>query len=137
MRTSASASRNAEWGAEMNPFQFEAPAWVNTTPENDPTACLDRARTASRAYYALGVQTGVHAMIEWCGVLSEHVRMLQHAHDVQGVDPRDVDQHSDLRLTVPSYMVVYFCAKLGCQLKPFIRGDAASWRREINKWFQE
>lgn len=121
----------------MNPFKFRAPAWVGTEPADDPEACLGRAHDAAQAYYPVGVQTGIHSMIEWCGVMTEHVRMLRHAYDVQGVDPRDVDQHSSLRIEVPPYMVAYLCEKLGCQLKPFIRGCSATWRREINKWFEE
>lgn len=32
-------------------------------------------------------------------------------------------------------MIEYFCEKLGCQLKPFIKANPAAWRREIDKWF--
>jgi hypothetical protein len=121
----------------MSVFKFAAPSWVNTAPVDDAEDSLRRAWDAARAYYPLGTQTGVHAMIEWCGVMSEYVNMLEYGYKRCGIDPRDVDQHGPARVAVPSYMVAYLCEKLGCQLKPFIRADAALWRREIDKWFKE
>jgi len=121
----------------MDLFTFNAPSWVNTAPVDDPEASLLRARQAALAYYSLGTQTGLHAMVEWCGVMCEHVKMLEYGYRQHGVDPRDVDQHGPASVAVPSHMVAYLCEKLGCQLKPFIRADAALWRREINKWFEE
>lgn len=122
----------------MNPFRFNTPAWLNTpTPKGGLSAeeALKRAHDAASAYYAMGAQTGVHSMIEWCGVMGEHVKMLAHAAQ-QGLDPRDVDQHGPTVVTVPGFMVDYFCEKLGCQIKPFIRADKETWRRAIDRWFE-
>ena len=121
----------------MNPFNFKPPAWTNTpAPHDDPEGALERAGDLSSSYYALGTQTGVHSMIEWCGVMGEYVRMLRYAYEQEGVPPDQVDQHSGTKVDAPEYMVAYFCEKLGCQLKPFIRGNKAVWKREINKWFE-
>ena len=123
----------------MNPFAFRAPAWLNAPPPAEGISAkdaLDRAREAAGAYYPIGVQTGVHSMIEWCGVMGEHVRMLEEAHK-QGLDPREVDQHGSTTFAVPNFMVDYFCEKLGCQIKPFIRADRETWRRAIDRWFKE
>jgi hypothetical protein len=62
--------------------------------------------------------------------------MLGEAHK-QGLDPRDVDQHGSTTFSVPNFMVEYFCEKLGCQIKPFIRADKATWKRAIDRWFKE
>ena len=120
------------------PFTFVAPDWLNKVKPSDMTAeeALHRAREAASAYYPIGVQTGVHSMIEWCGVMGEHVKMLAHAAS-NGHDPREIDQHHEGAIEVPGYMIAYFCEKLGCQIKPFIRADTATWRRAIDRWFEE
>lgn len=119
----------------MNPFVYKPPAWANTNAPHDAEGALERADQLARSYYALGAQTGVHAMIEWCGVMGEHVKMLRYAYEEKGIDPDAVDQHSATAVDVPDFMVEYLCEKLGCQLKPFIRGNKAAWRRAVNKWF--
>lgn len=122
-----------------NPFVFRVPDWANKQLDaSSAEDALARAWDLSRAVYPLGVQSGIHSMIEWCGVMGEYVKMLTEAHE-QGLDPREVDQHhAGSVVTVPDYMVEYFCEKLGCQLKPFIRGtNKATWRRHIIAWFEE
>lgn len=124
---------SAVWDA----FRFSAPTWANSSSGGLTAAqALQRARDLATSYYPLGTQTGIHSMIEWCGVMGEYVKMLEAAAS-QGLDPREVDQHGFTVVTVPDYMVQYFCEKLGCQLKPFIRGtNRAIWRRCINEWFE-
>lgn len=75
-------------------------------------------------------------MIEWCGVMTEYVKMLEQA-SKDGLDPRNVDKHHSANVTVPAFMIDYFCEKLGCQLIPFIRGNPAQWRTNIDGWFKE
>ena len=95
-----------------------------------------RAKDLADSYYALGVQSGIHSMIEWCGVMGEYCKMLECAVEV-GVDPREVDQHhKDCEVAVPEFMVEYFTEKLGCQLKPFIRADRPLWRKLLEDWFE-
>jgi hypothetical protein len=119
------------------PFHYETPAWANTRPtELAAGEALQRAEDLANAYYPLGSQTGIHSMIEWCGVMGEYVKMLRHVFD-HGIDPREVDQHhEDCAVSVPDFMIAYFCEKLGCQLKPFIRADPGLWRSAIEKWFK-
>lgn len=119
----------------MNPFVYRPPAWANTNAPHDAKGALERADQLSRSYYALGAQTGVHAMIEWCGVMGEHVKMLRYAYEEKGISPDQVDQHSDTKVDVPEFMVEYLCEKIGCQLKPFIRANKAAWRQAVDKWF--
>jgi hypothetical protein len=122
----------------MSLFAFQAPGWANLKSEVlDARQALLRARDLAQSYYPLATQTGIHSMIEWCGVMGEYVKMLEEA-AAQGLDPREVDQHGSAAVTVPDFMIQYFCEKLGCQLKPFIRGtNKAAWRRYINEWFEE
>lgn len=135
--TTTPAEDNGGGSSSWNPFAFVPPVWLNqrSLPEEGPSEALQRAKEAASAYYAMGVQTGVHSMIEWCGVMGEYVKMLEYAHTVLGVDPDEVDQHSGVTATALPYMVEYLCEKLGCQLKPFIHGDPETWRKAINKWF--
>ena len=56
--------------SRKNPMRFNMPPWLNMSldpddPLND-TQKLIRAEEAAKAYYAMGVQTQVHSMIEWC-----------------------------------------------------------------------
>ena len=119
----------------MNPFHFQAPPWANTASATQDSERLDRAHSASQAYYALATQTGIHSMIEWCGVMTEYAFMLRHVHMAHGVSPDAVNQHSDVHAAVPEHMADYLCEKLGCQLKPFIRANPELWRELIDKWF--
>lgn len=119
----------------MNPFHFQAPAWVNAGSAADESERLDRAHDAAQAFYALGAQTGIHAMIEWCGVMTEYANMLRDVYRNQGVSPDAVNQHSGLPVHVPEFMAAYLCEKLGCQLKPFIHANPQLWRGLIDKWF--
>jgi len=120
-------------------FDFKAPPWTNSSRQVTLGAedALRRARDLSSSYYALATQTGIHSMIEWCGVMSEYVNMLGYAFTEQKVDPREVDQHSGTAISAPEYYIAYICEKLGCQLKPFIKANKSAWRREINRWFEE
>lgn len=122
---------------QVSPFAFVAPAWAND-PKGDLTAqqALDRAGELASSYYPLGVKTGIHSMIEWCGVMTEYVKMLQVAME-SGHDPREVDQHHGIPVSVPDFMIAYFCEKLGCQLKPFIAADTTLWRAAIEQWFPQ
>lgn len=121
-----------------NPFAFRPPAWANSPSRpGTPDDALKRSNDLASSYYALAVQTGIHSMIEWCGVMSEHVKMLRTAYKEHGIEPDRVDQHSGTAVPVPDYMVEYMCEKLGCQLKPFIRANRAKWRAEVDKWFRD
>lgn len=119
----------------MDILAFRPPAWANDGKRDiSAEEAMQRARDLAASYYSLGVQTGIHAMIEWCGVMGEHVKMLEEAVK-QGFDPREVDQHRGMSVVVPGFMVEYFCEKLGCQLRPFIHANRTQWRKEIDKWF--
>lgn len=124
--------------ASLFPFIFQKPAWANQK-RGDLSAfdVLERARDLAHSYYPLATQTGIHSMIEWCGVMGEYVRMLETAYKEHQIDPRSVDQHSGETVPCPPFMAEYFCEKLGCQLKPFIRANKVMWRREIDKWFEK
>jgi hypothetical protein len=84
----------------------------------------------------LATQTGVHAFIEWCGVMTEHIKIMECALS-KGVQPDDLDQHKGASFDAPGFMVAYLCEKLGCQLKPLIHADKKTWKREIDKWFKD
>lgn len=116
------------------PFVFSAPAWTNNPSAATPG--LTKARELADCWYPLAAQTGIHSMIEWCGVIGEYVRMLGVAEE-SGIPADQVDQHhEDCVVAIPNFMVEYFCEKLGCQLKPFIRHNPALWTKVIRLWFE-
>lgn len=121
----------------FGPFLFQAPTWTNGPAVNDTDAqaVLQRAHEAAQAIYGLLTQTGCHAMIEWCGVLSAYVEMLSEAVR-QGADPLEINQHLPTQAEVPDHKVRYVMEKLGCQLKPFIRANPELWREAVERWFQ-
>lgn len=121
------------------PFHATLPSWVNTRSiPLDGEQALKRTEEISALIWQVGIQSGVHSLIEWCGVLAEHVKMLRWAHTNNSeIDVRELNQHSGQVAKVPSFMVGYLTEKLGCQLKPFIRADPKLWRKHINKWFEE
>lgn len=123
-------------GGKPNPFSFQAPNWVNTRPPDDPQAALGRAMSAANLFYPLAQQTGIHAMIEWCGVMVEYVHMLEEVAKA-GQDPREVDKHHSTSAEIPDFMIEYFCSKLGCQLIPFIKANPAAWQQQFNGWVKE
>lgn len=118
------------------PFTFKAPAWLNGPAAESIEESLKRAFDIASSYYAAGVQTGIHSMIEWCGVMTEYCKMLDEAHKL-GHDPREVDKHHEGSVDLPSYMVEYFCSKLGCQLIPFMKGNLPLWKKELDGWIKE
>ena len=115
-------------------FTFVMPKWANTVQPTTEEEKLKRALDLSQAYYPLGVQTGVHAMIEWCGILGDYVRLLREAVNA-GTPIDDIDQHSNVAVDIPLGTISYFCGKLGCLIKPFIKANPKAWRKEINHWF--
>lgn len=123
----------------LDVFKFKLPDWVNGDKKAEtPQEKLDRAHDVAQAFYALGIQTGIHSMIEWCGVMTEYVKMLKYAYDTHGIPPDEVDKHSGTAVDLPIYMVEYFCEKLGCQLIPFIKGDyETKWEKQFLGWISE
>jgi hypothetical protein len=119
-----------------SPFHYFPPPWANTPQPTSDREMLERAEELARAYYPLGVQTGIHSMIEWCGIMAEYAKMLRFAHTEKAISPNKINQHNDISVTAPTYMVEYLCEKLGCLLKPFIRGNKAVWRGAISRWFE-
>ena len=136
--TDTTTNIDADANAGQNPFVFQVPAWVNRKMGDLSAAdVLARAQALASSYYPLATQTGIHSMIEWCGVMGEYVNMLGDAHKYHGIDPRSVDQHSGEAVPAQPFQIEYICEKLGCQLKPFIRANKDVWRRAINRWFED
>jgi hypothetical protein len=70
----------------MGIFKFVAPDWANSkTRITTAEEALKRAKDLASSYYALGTQTHVHAMIEWCGVMGEYVKFLEYIYQTQGI----------------------------------------------------
>jgi hypothetical protein len=128
-------SKEAQSGA-FYVFQFSPPTWVNAGKAETAEEALQRAADVAQAFYPLGVQTGIHAMIEWCGVMVEYVKMLDYAAK-KGADPRNIDKHHGIAAEVPDFMVTYLCEKLGCQLIPFMKNDVELWRQQFASWCTE
>ena len=90
---------------------------------------LDLARDAVSGLYAVLFATNMasnfHSFLEWCGVLSEHVKMVGDT----GIAPHRINTHSGIAVSVPTYRYEYLGEKLNCILAPFLRGAGQEQRK--------
>jgi hypothetical protein len=66
--------------------------------------------------YGQHIGSRFHAFIEWCGVLSEYLKMVKDS----GVEPCALNTHSRVGCAVPEHQLLYMAEKLNCILAPFL-----------------
>lgn len=54
-----------------------------------------------------------HAFVEWCGVMSEHLNLVDKLL-ISGVDAFDMNQHTGQQLPIPPYQLAYMAEKMEC-----------------------
>ena len=74
--------------------------------------------------FRLGFGDNFHSFLEWCGVLREYLNMVQAA----GVDPRTLNTHTQVQVTIPQHQLDYMAEKLNCILAPFLRASIPGGR---------
>ena len=75
-------------------------------------------RFYSMCFWA-GVGSDAHAFIEFCGVMSKYIGLLEHATE-QGIHPRFINQHCGTPIRVEAHDVQYLAEKLRCIFAPIL-----------------
>jgi len=63
--------------------------------------------------FNLGVGERFHPMLEWCGVMSEYIKIHQALLD-EGIDATNSDIHNGIGSKIPKYQLNYLAEKLNC-----------------------
>lgn len=93
-----------------------------TTPTDRPTfeytaderaAMLRGMRAVSDNFYAGAVRVGVHAFIEFCGLMNEFIKLCTEAHE-KGIDFTMANVHADQHLPFQPHHIAYLNEKLEC-----------------------
>jgi hypothetical protein len=94
---------------------------VESSPE-ERREMLEKMQQISNTFYSLSVQVGVHAWIEFCGLMNEYVTLCQAAH-AQGIDFGQANTHSGAALPVKPHNAAYLAEKLNCIYGPSLLSD--------------
>lgn len=76
-----------------------------------------KMRKVSDAFYGAAANTGVHAFIEFCGLMSKFIDVCERTSQ-QGVDFNEANTHTGQVLAVEEHDVVYLAEKLDCIFGP-------------------
>jgi hypothetical protein len=97
---------------------------------------LRRGRQAVGIYYSLSSFTGVHALLEFTGPMSEFLNICSDAEE-QGLNWCHANVHTGIRLPIQRYHVAYLREKLQCiyadDLELLIGEDARAWREMLER----
>jgi len=66
-----------------------------------------------RRLFGLGTGSRFHAFVEWCGVMGEHLKIVEDLID-QGHDPFEMNRHTGETLPVAPYRLSYMAEKMEC-----------------------
>ena len=91
-------------------------------PPGSRKALLTRMQRASNAFYASAATTGVHAFIEFCGLMNEFIMVCRDA-ETEGIDFRRADTHSGQDLPLRAFRAEYLAEKLKCIYGPSLTKD--------------
>ena len=90
-------------------------------------AITQKMRNTSNRVYVLLQSCGVHAFIEFNGLMQKYVDLCQRAAD-EGVDFTMFNTHNDKTFEVQDHDVVYLAEKFDCIFGPLFRKDPALWK---------
>ncbi len=103
------------------------------TPEQRAEMLRKMSAVASR-FYGQAVMTGVHAFIEFNGLMNEFIKVCQRANE-KGVDFAAANTHSSISLPFEDYNVAYLAEKLNCIYGPELLGNDELRRVFISELF--
>lgn len=94
---------------------------MTTTPDRptfeytveERAAMLRRMRGASDYFYSMAVRIGVHAFIEFTGLINEFIKLCEEAH-TKGIDFTMANVHADQHLPFQPHHIQYLNEKLEC-----------------------
>ena len=73
----------------------------------------DEVEMFYRRLFAHNVGGEFHPFLEWCGVMSEHLKIVEGLLD-KGIDATQANVHTGERLPIPGYQVSYLGEKIEC-----------------------
>jgi hypothetical protein len=97
-------------------------------------ALLDRMQALSDSFYSGATSIGVHAYIEFCGLMNEFVTICRSS-DEMGIDFTMANTHNNKPLVMASHHGAYLGEKLGCIYGPTLRSDPAVRRAFVSAAF--
>jgi hypothetical protein len=77
---------------------------------------LNKMRAASSAFYGAAVRTGVHAFIEFTGLMNEFIAVCENTPGFM-----DANTHNGGALNVEAFQAAYLAEKLDCIYGPTFR----------------
>jgi len=89
--------------------------------EQERIEILERMRGVANSFYAGATQTRCHPFIEFCGLMSEYIKMCEAASH-KGIDFTQANRHTGGALPMESYHANYLGEKIGCIYGPSL-GD--------------
>ena len=89
----------------------DRPTFEYTVEER--AAMLRRMRGASDYFYSMAVRIGVHAFIEFTGLMNEFIKLCEEAHE-KGIDFTMANVHSGQHLPFQPHHIAYVYEKLEC-----------------------
>jgi len=103
-------------------------------PEERATMIL-KMKMASQNYYSSAIRTGVHAFIEFNGLMNEFIQVCEKAQNA-GQDFTMANTHSGQALPFHEYNAKYLAEKLNCIYGPALLGDDANRRAFVEELFE-
>jgi hypothetical protein len=114
---------------ELKPFT----SGVDYSPE-ERAAMLKRMGALSAVFYGQACAIGVHAFIEFCGLMNEFIKVCAEAHKVGHPFPVS-NTHTGAPLPFKPYHVEYLAEKLNCIYGPALFAEEANRRAFIETLF--
>jgi hypothetical protein len=78
---------------------------------------IEKMRVVSERFYGPATMTGVHAFIEFCGLMNEFITVCQSAQE-RGIDFTMANTHSGQALPFETHHAAYLAEKLNCIYGP-------------------
>lgn len=109
---------------------------------------IAKMEAVSNAFYGAASQTGVHAFIEFCGLMNEFIKMCQETSEA-GKDFNESNTHTGVELVVRHHHLEYLAEKFDCIFGttlakeenrevffkamewPFVNGEPSGRRKEV------
>jgi hypothetical protein len=96
---------------------------------------LVRMKRITDAFYGRATGVGVHAFIEFCGLMNEFVQVCQEAH-ARGVNFTQANTHSGQELPFAPHHATYLAEKLNCIYGPSLLSNEANRQAFIQTLFE-
>lgn len=104
--------------------------------QDEQRVMLQKMRSVSAAFYSGAIRTGVHAFVEFCGLMNEFIKICEHS-GRKGVDFSQSNVHTGQRLHMEDYEVTYLAEKLECIYGATIQDSPELTRVFLNTFLPE